>query len=611
MLPEYFEFSLPTKVIYGIGITKNLSDQVQFFGKRKAIIVTDKILSKLGIVSRIADHLSQSSIHVCCTFDNVPPDSTIQTVMDCAEMAKANECDMIIAIGGGSVMDTAKVANILIVKGGDIHDHMGAYLLDPNESILPSLFIPTTAGTGSEVSKVAVIADLTNNQKLPFAEKQFMPDLSVLDPELTVSMPGKLTAATGMDALTHAIEAYTSKEWSPASDALALHAVRLLYQNILVACAYPDNLEARGNMLIGSFIAGMAFTHAMVGITHSLAHALGGIYHIPHGIANALVLPEVMAFNYPSCIERYADIAMAMGITFPQIVAETQCLLQSSHSSHQNCSGNWKDTIKHLITSNINKTRTLTARAMNQFDFIDSWFRKKAAKAAIQKIHTLNSQLAYLTGMPLTIKEAGVNDNLERLDQLVATAMDDGAMIYNPVEATPTDVKNIFKQLYLATPKPIPVAYSDLSALPSFKQPKEMTQIFTSEDMFYDVIGEFFERLKKYPTIGPALASTNLCVQFNYKNPDCIITILAKGEPVQMIKGEFEGKPDVIMTMNADFAHLFWQGKANLITALTKRQVVAKGAVPQTIKFLPVLKPAFEIYPAFLREKGLSHLIIS
>jgi len=188
--------------------------------------VTDKILLDAGPVDRVKAGFKKTNIKITAIFDDVPPNSTITTVQNCAALGKKNKCDMIIAVGGGSVIDTAKVANLIMVKGGDVEDHMGAYLLDISDHLLPVIVIPTTAGTGSEVTKVAVIADPDNDVKLPFAEEQFLPQLAILDPEMTVSLPPKLTAATGMDALVHAIEAYVDKEWSPASDALALHAIR-------------------------------------------------------------------------------------------------------------------------------------------------------------------------------------------------------------------------------------------------------------------------------------------------------------------------------------------------------------------------------------------------
>ncbi len=610
MLPEYFEFTLPTKLIYGIGILGNIGNSIKHFGKRRAILVTDKILVKAGPVDRVKKGFKNTNIEIVCKYDNVPPNSTIKTVKSCARLAKKHQCDMMIAIGGGSVIDTAKVANLLIVKGGKVEDHMGAYLLDRDDELLPSIFIPTTAGTGSEVTKVAVIADPENDVKLPFAEDQFLPRMAILDPEVTVSMPGKLTAATGMDALTHAIEAYVDKEWSPASDALALHAIRLISNNILQACAQPQDLVARGAMLVGSFLAGVAFSHSMVGMVHGISHALGGVYHIPHGLANALVLPEVMQFNLKSRLERYADIAMALGVTFPQAVSESRSILESGRLDFIKDKLIPVDSLRDWVDAQSFRARGLASKALGNLSFIDQWFRKQAAEAGVDKIRILNRQLAYLTDMPLNLKDAGITDNLAKLEQVATTAMEDGAMLYNPIEPERDTILKIVKKLYDTRQEPLPVSDEDLRPLESKRGVTEIKNVFKDSDMLYRVFMAFYEQLKNNPEIGPALKKTNLCIQFVYQNPAAVITIDAAKEDLLIHKGDFKGTPEVTMTMNADFAHKFWHGKANLVAALTRRQVVAKGNVPKTIKLLPILKPAYSLYPRFLREMGLGHLVM-
>ncbi len=610
MLPEYFEFTLPTKLIYGIGILGNIGNSIKHFGKRRAILVTDKILVKAGPVDRVKKGFKNTNIEIVCKYDNVPPNSTIKTVKSCARLAKKHQCDMMIAIGGGSVIDTAKVANLLIVKGGKVEDHMGAYLLDRDDELLPSIFIPTTAGTGSEVTKVAVIADPDNDVKLPFAEEQFLPLMAILDPEVTVSMPGKLTAATGMDALTHAIEAYVDKEWSPASDALALHAIRLISNNILQACAQPQDLVARGAMLVGSFLAGVAFSHSMVGMVHGISHALGGVYHIPHGLANALVLPEVMQFNLKSRLERYADIAMALGVTFPQAVSESRSILESGRLDFIKDKLIPVDSLRDWVDAQSFRARGLASKALGNLSFIDQWFRKQAAEAGVDKIRILNRQLAYLTDMPLNLKDAGITDNLAKLEQVATTAMEDGAMLYNPIEPERDTILKIVKKLYDTRQEPLPVSDEDLRPLESKRGVTEIKNVFKDSDMLYRVFMAFYEQLKNNPEIGPALKKTNLCIQFVYQNPAAVITIDAAKEDLLIHKGDFKGTPEVTMTMNADFAHKFWHGKANLVAALTRRQVVAKGNVPKTIKLLPILKPAYSLYPRFLREMGLGHLVM-
>jgi len=612
MLPEYFEFSLPTKLVYGIGILGNLGEALKPFGKRRALLVTDEILVKAGPVDKVKAGFKGTDIDIVYTFDKVPPNSTIKTVEACAGLAVKHKCDMIIAIGGGSVIDTAKVANILVVKGGKVADHMGAYLLDSNEALLPTIFIPTTAGTGSEVTKVAVIADPDADVKLPFAEEQFLPNMAILDPEVTVSMPGRLTAATGMDALTHAIEAYVDKEWSPASDALALHAIKLVANNILQACAQPDDLQARGSMLVGSFLAGVAFSYSMVGMVHGISHALGGVYHIPHGLANALILPEVMEYNLEAQMERYAEIAVALGISFPQVVDHGRSLLKTNRLDFLSklVNKSESDALNEMVSSSSYKARGMAARALGSFGFVDDWVRKQAALAAVEKIRTLNRQLAHLTKMPLNLKEAGISDNLEKIEQVATTAMEDGSMLYNPVEPERETVIAIVRKAYHARVKPLPVLAEDLQPAEAGRKRGDMTNVFKDSDMLYDVLFDFYELLRENREIGPALAKTDLCVQFRYKNPSAVMTIDASGDETEIIKGDFDGEPEVTMTMNADFAHKFWHGKANLVTALTRRLVVARGNVPKTIKLLPILKPAYDLYPDFLEKKGLGELVI-
>ena len=614
MLPDYFEFSLPTKLVYGVGILDSIEDAVARFGNRKALLVTDKILLNAGPVDKVKAGFKKTNIKIAAIFDDVPPNSTITTVQECADLGKMYNCDMIIAVGGGSVIDTAKVANLLMVKGGDVQDHMGAYLLEFSDHLLPSVVIPTTAGTGSEVTKVAVIADPDNDVKLPFAEEQFLPELAILDPEMTISLPPKLTAATGMDALVHAIEAYVDKEWSPASDALALHAIKLITGNILQACDKPEDLQARGAMQVGSFLAGVAFSHSMVGMVHGISHALGGVYHIPHGLANALILPEVMAYNLESKIERYADVALAMGVSFPNIVSDSQSVIKSGALDLFSKAVKKTDleSLKTLVDTKAHKLRDFAVHKLENLGFVDGWIRRQAAMAGIERVRMLNRQLAFLTAMPLNLKDAGIKDDLAKLEQVADTAMEDGAMLYNPVEPTREAVMDIVERVYHSREKPLEVTREDLRPRSQKKDGgKKLSNVFKDSEMLYDVFMDFYDMLDKHPDIGPSLGKTNLCIQFRYTKPDAIITIDVTGDETQLIKGDFEGEPEVTMFMDADFAHKFWHGKVNLVTALTRRQVKAKGNVPKTLKLLPILKPAYDLYPDFLRDKELDQLIIA
>ena len=585
MLPDYFEFSLPTRVIYGIGVIHQLNDAVAHYGPRRALLVTDAILVQAGLAERVRAGFQSTAIEIVATFDQVPPNSTIKTVEDCAALGREHGCDLIVGLGGGSVLDTAKVANILMVKGGRVQEHMGAYLLGAAK-LLPLFLIPTTAGTGSEVTKVAVIADPDHDVKLPFAENQFLPDLAILDPELTRTLPPKLTAMTGMDALTHAIEAYVDKEWSPASDGLALQAIRLIRDYLLLACAQPENLPARGAMLVASCLAGIAFSHSMVGMTHGVSHALGGVYHIPHGLANALVLPEVMDYNLESRLDRYADIAEALGVAFPRPGAALGNLLRYGGLG-------------------------FAAPLAKPLTGLDRWFRRKAAKAGVAYVRTLNRQLAHLTGMPLNLREAGVKDGLAKLEQVADTAMTDGSMLYNPREPEREAVARIVRALYETTVTPLPVSPADLRPAGTTAEARELRNVFPDADTLYRVLGGFFERLKTDPQIGGPLKDSGLCVQFAFDPPAATMTIDARGDEVKIYRGaEFSGQPEVTMRMSADFAHAFWHGQVNLVSALTRRQVVAKGNVPKTLRLLPILKPAYALYPRYLAEVGMADKIM-
>ncbi|MBF0303216.1 MAG: iron-containing alcohol dehydrogenase [Desulfamplus sp.] len=614
MLPEYFEFSLPTKLVYGAGIIGNIEKAVARFGMKRALLVTDAILAEAGPVEKVKKGFQNTGIDIASVFDNVPPNSTLKTVQDCAAQGVADNCNMVIAVGGGSVIDTAKVANLVMKKGGKVQDHMGAYLLDINESLFPSIIIPTTAGTGSEVTKVAVIADPDNDVKLPFAEEQFLPQLAILDPELTLSLPGKLTASTGMDALVHAIEAYVDKEWSPASDALALHAIKLISENILIACAKPNDIEARGAMLIGSFLAGVAFSHSMVGMVHGISHALGGVYHIPHGLANALILPEVMEYNLEAQLDRFADIAITMGISFPEIITDSRSIIKTGKLDllSKLVKKTELKALQKVVEDGSSAVKEFAVKKLDSLGFVDQWVRKNAAHAGIERIRTLNRQLSFLTGIPLNLKDAGIKDDLAKIEQVADTAMEDGSMLYNPIEPKKEDVIEIVKAAYYRKDTPLKVSDDDLkSAAEKATGDKAIKGVFKDSEELYDVLVGFYELLKNDPELGVSLSKTRLCVQFVYKNPSATITIDATGDELEIIAGDFSGTPEVTMTMDADFAHKFWHGKANLVSALTRRLVVAKGNVPKTLKLLPVLKPAYRLYPQYLKDKGLSDIIMA
>ena len=585
MVPDFFKFSIPTKVIYGEGISNRLSEELEYLGPKKVLLVTDKVMGTTGLVDRIRAGLASGPVQIVCVYDDVPPNSELKCVTDAAELGKSHNVDCIMALGGGSVMDTAKVANILISKGGKVQDHMGAQLI--TDKLLPSIFIPTTSGTGAEVTQFAIIMDAKNHVKLPFSEDAIIPDIAILDPELTKTMPGKLTAATGMDALTHAIEAYVSNQANPGSDALALAAIELISANILQACAVPDDIQARGAMLTASFMAGAAFNSAGVGIVHAVSHALGGVYHIPHGLANSIILPLGIEFNLESAAPRYAKIAEAMGAINVQPVGEIQ---------------------KGVSKLNL----PVIDRALDNFGFVDEWLMNFKAESLPAKIRELNRKLKHLTGFATNLREAGISDGMKKISDLVQLAMDDGSTLYNPCPVTKEGVRDILQKAFDQDLPAWKMTDADFKAARLKTVKRRPKNVYKDSAALYEVLIPFFELLRDDQKVGPGLKEAELSVRFNYSEPDASIVIDGKNADVMFLSGDEAKKAevDIEMSMKADFAHYFWHGKANVVQALTRREVVAKGNLPRALRLLPILEPAYVIYPDFLRKKGLASIIV-
>lgn len=290
-----FEFHCPTKIICGENVLHKLPVKIADRGVTKPLVITDANLVKLGIAKHVFDPLQEADVPFAL-YDQVPPDSSLSVVNEVASLYKKEGCDGWIALGGGSVIDTAKGAAASVSVGQkDFTELQGSEILQ--DELDPLIAIPTTAGTGSEVTLVAVIADPENHAKLSYTSYRLVPHLAFLDPTLTASLPPKLTATTGIDALTHAIEAYTSIQKNPISDALAMQAISLIKQNLAVSCADPGNLDARTNLALGSLLAGASFSNAMVGLVHAIGHSLGGLCHVPHGQAMMMLLPHCVHFN--------------------------------------------------------------------------------------------------------------------------------------------------------------------------------------------------------------------------------------------------------------------------------------------------------------------------
>jgi alcohol dehydrogenase class IV len=305
-----FLYTAPTRVVFGAGASRDVGVELAGLGRQRALVVTDRQLAeKTGIVGRITRALGAKCAGV---YADVPADSGVHVVNEAAAFGKARGADSIVSVGGGSVMDTAKGVAILLTEGGSLQDYQGFQLLTRDQAA--HVCIPTTAGTGSEVTYVAVIKDHDGRRKLLFADYHIIPNVAILDPELTVGLPPRVTAATGLDALSHGIEAVTSAQREPIADALGLHAIRLIREHLPRVMKDGADIAARGQMLIAATLGGAAFSNAQVGLMHALAHVVGARHGVHHGLANSIVMSHVIRFNNDAAADRHRVIAEAFGV---------------------------------------------------------------------------------------------------------------------------------------------------------------------------------------------------------------------------------------------------------------------------------------------------------
>jgi alcohol dehydrogenase class IV len=306
---SFLHFS-PTKVVFGHRSLGELPSELDGLGVSRVLVVTDAVLaSKTDLVARVEKTLGRRFAGV---YADVVPDSGVGIVDRGAEKAKELRADGIVSIGGGSSIDTAKGIAIVHTLGGSLRDHQGFQGLSAPTT--PHVAIPTTAGTGSEVTKAAIIKDETAHQKLIFGDFHIYPRVAILDPELTFGMPPPITAGTGLDALTHAIESLHAMQAEPIADALALHAIRLIVRHLPKVMKESQSVVDRGQMLLAATMAGMAFDNAQVGLVHAIAHTVGARHGVHHGTANAIALPHVLRFNADVAAEAYREAGTAMGV---------------------------------------------------------------------------------------------------------------------------------------------------------------------------------------------------------------------------------------------------------------------------------------------------------
>lgn len=304
-------FFIPAVNIMGLGCLDEAMTAIRNYGFRKALIVTDVGLAKAGVAGKVAGLLATQDVD-SVIFDGARPNPSIANVELGLGLLKESRCDFIVSLGGGSPHDCAKGIALCATNGGQIRDYEGVDRSSKPQ--LPLIAINTTAGTASEMTRFCIITDETRHVKMAIVDRNVTPLMSVNDPALMVAMPKSLTAATGMDALTHAIEAYVSTAANPITDACALKAVTLISNNLRLAVRDGNDLAARENMAYAQFLAGMAFNNASLGFVHAMAHQLGGFYDLPHGVCNAVLLPHVQSFNASVCAARLADVGRAMAV---------------------------------------------------------------------------------------------------------------------------------------------------------------------------------------------------------------------------------------------------------------------------------------------------------
>ena len=304
-----FVYFGPTKIVFGAGASRDVELEMTGLGCGRALVVTDPGVMKAGLVEGVREALGERCAGV---WSDVPQDTGIGVVNRAAAFAREKGVDCVISVGGGSVIDTGKGICILLTEGGGLENFEGIQLLTRPQT--PHIVIPTTAGTGSEVTSMAVILDERKKQKILIVENFNTPRIAILDPKMTEKLPPLLTASTGMDAMTHAVEALQSVQREPIADGLAMQAIRLLYRDLPVCTGNGADLTARGQVQLAATMAGWAFGNAMVGLVHAMAHSLGAVARTPHGIANGILLPHVMAFNRDDAAESYAMVAEALGV---------------------------------------------------------------------------------------------------------------------------------------------------------------------------------------------------------------------------------------------------------------------------------------------------------
>lgn len=312
MINKRFRYEIPTIIQYGNKEIEKIGDHIKFFDGENVLIVCDPGVLKAGVIKKVEEPLRNATIPFT-VFSEIEGEADIDAVEKGKKIGADQGCNIVIGVGGGSALDTAKAIGLMLNNSGDIREYVGIDLV-PNPGV-PVIAVPTTAGTGSEITIWSVLSDKKNNTKLSVGSVYNCPNMALIDPDLTISLPPHITAATGMDALTHALESYVNKATQPISEGLSLQAMKMISENLRLAVVQGENVEARSNMILASSIAAMAFNSTRLGLAHALAIPLGAHFKIPHGTVNAILLPEVMRFNVIGNPKKFAEIAQIFGVS--------------------------------------------------------------------------------------------------------------------------------------------------------------------------------------------------------------------------------------------------------------------------------------------------------
>jgi alcohol dehydrogenase class IV len=326
MMSIGYQLMMPGQIVYGQGVLAELGQLASGLGK-KALIISDPMMEQIGVVARCQSLLNASSLPFA-TFTGIPSEPTDEYVNQGLELCRQEQCDFIITVGGGSCIDTAKAVAVMMTNDGYIGDYRGGHRFA--NAPLPLIAIPTTAGTGSEVTKVTVIIDTVNDVKMMISQPELMPRIAIVDPLLTLSCPPHVTAATGVDALCHAVEAYLSRKAHPLTDTLALGAISRIIKYLPAAYENGTDVTAREHMAIGSMMAGSAFSNASVTLVHGMSRPIGALFHVPHGISNAMLLSAVLEFTRPAAESKMAEISRSL---WPYLLEQTDAALADAFIS--------------------------------------------------------------------------------------------------------------------------------------------------------------------------------------------------------------------------------------------------------------------------------------